>query len=281
MSLGISALGLLLGSLATLPVLCAQSLRVCADPGNLPYSDVQKQGFENRIAALIAKDLNEELHYFWFPQRENFFRKTINQGLCDVVMGVPVGMKGLETTRSYYRSSYVFVTRKDQNLRISSFDDPQLRSLKIGVHVLSEQGDSLPPVYALTSRGITKNLVGISIFGNLNEKDPSTDLLKAVADKQVDVAVVWGPLAGYFAQHSPVPLCLTPVVEGPREQSLPFHFEIAIGVRKGETALRDALDAELERRRGEIAEILQSYGVPQPNIPSSSSDIRKSEVCGY
>lgn len=253
----------------------AATIRVCADPGNLPYSDHQRQGFENQIADLLARDMHLDLQYFWFPQRENFFRKTIQQGLCDVVMGVPVGMKSLETTDSYYRSSYVFVTRRDRNLNISSFDDPRLRSLRIGVHVLSEQGDSLPPVYALTSRGITRNLVGFSIFGNLTEKDPQADLLNAVVDGKIDVAIAWGPLAGYFAQHSAVPLTLTPLQEDPTDRKLPFHFDIAIGVRKGDSVLRDSLNTELQHRHQEIAQILESYGVPQISTSSSSSDLKE------
>lgn len=253
----------------------AATIRVCADPGNLPYSDHQRQGFENQIADLLARDMHLDLQYFWFPQRENFFRKTIQQGLCDVVMGVPVGMKSLETTDSYYRSSYVFVTRRDRNLNISSFDDPRLRSLRIGVHVLSEQGDSLPPVYALTSRGITRNLVGFSIFGNLTEKDPQADLLNAVVDGKIDVAIAWGPLAGYFAQHSAVPLKLTPLQEDPTDRKLPFHFDIAIGVRKGDSVLRDSLNTELQHRHQEIAQILESYGVPQMSTSPSSSDLKE------
>lgn len=253
----------------------AATLRVCADPANLPYSDHQRQGFENQIAALVAQDMHLDLQYFWFPQRENFFRKTLQQGLCDVVMGVPVNMKSVETTDSYYRSSYVFVSRRDRNLNISSFDDPRLRSLRIGVHVLSEQGDSQPPVYALTSRGITRNLVGFSIFGNLTEKDPQADLLNAVVDRKIDVAVAWGPLAGYFAQHSPVPLTLTPLQEDSLDRKLPFHFDIGVGVRKGDSALRDSLNAELQHRHKEIAQILESYGVPQINTSTSSSDLKE------
>lgn len=261
--------------ITSLQTSCAAPLRVCADPSNLPYSDHERQGFENRIADLIARDMHQNIQYFWFPQRENFFRKTIQQGLCDVVMGVPAGMPSLDTTHSYYRSSYVFVTRRDRNLEISSFDDPRLHDLKIGVHVLSEQGDSLPPIYALTSRGITKNLVGFSLLGNLTEKAPQTDLLNAVIEKKIDVAIAWGPLAGYYAQHSTVPLTLTPIEKDSRNQSLPFHFDIAIGVRKGETALRESLNTELQRRHNEIIQILRSYGVPQLNASLSSSGLKE------
>jgi quinoprotein dehydrogenase-associated probable ABC transporter substrate-binding protein len=246
-----------------LPCFGATELRVCSDPNNLPYSNDQKQGFENQLAALIAKDLNMQVTYFWFPQREAFFRKTLNSGICDVVMGVPAGFDEADTTRPYYRSSYVFITRRERHLHITSFDDPRLRTLKIGVHILGEEDDSLPPVHAFTSRGIVRNLVGFSIFGNLNEKNPSAGLIKAVADGQVDVAVAWGPLAGYYIHHSPVPLEITPIESDPTLPALPFHYDIAIGVRHGDEALKQSLDAELVRRRVAIHSILTAYGIPQ------------------
>jgi quinoprotein dehydrogenase-associated probable ABC transporter substrate-binding protein len=248
---------------AGIPCLAATDLRVCADPNNLPYSNDQKQGFENQLAALIGKDLNMQVTYFWFPQREAFFRKTLNSGVCDVVMGVPTGIDEAVTTQPYYHSTYVFISRQDRHLHIVSFDDPRLRTLKIGVHILGEEDDSLPPVHAFTSRGIVRNLVGFSIFGNLNEKDPPADLIKAVEDGKVDIAVAWGPLAGYYTRHSTVPLEITPIEGDPKLPRLPFHFDIAIGVRPGDRALKNTLDAELVRRHAAIRQILNSYGIPQ------------------
>lgn len=238
-------------------------LRVCADPNNLPYSNEAQQGFENHLADLVAKDLGMRVSYFWFPQREKFFDQTLNGGVCDVVMGVPAGFDEADTTQPYYRSTYVFVTRRDRGLQIRSFDDPRLRQLKIGVHILGEQDDSLPPVHAFTSRGIVRNLVGYSIFGNLREKNPPADLIEAVADEKVDVAVAWGPLAGYFARRSAVPLELTPVDGDSLHPALPFHFDIAMGVRHGNTQLQRALSKEITRRRDAIQALLQSYGVPE------------------
>lgn len=275
MSSVISSTLILLGFCAGLSVPSAAVLRVCADPSNLPYSNHAREGFENRIADLIAEDLHQGIEYFWFPQRENFFRKTVSQGLCDVVLGVPVGISSVDTTHSYYRSSYVFVSRLDQNLKLSSLDDTRLRALKIGVHVLSEQGDSLPPVYALTSRGIVHNLEGFSLFGNLTEKEPQMRLLDAVVNRQVDVAITWGPLAGYYARHSSVPLRLTPIQGDSANPNLPFHFDIAIGVRKGESALKENLDAALQRRHDEIVSILRAFGVPQLSASASTNNPRK------
>jgi quinoprotein dehydrogenase-associated probable ABC transporter substrate-binding protein len=262
--------------------MCAVPLRVCADPNNLPYSSDQQQGFENRIADLIAKDLGMTLTYFWFPHREAFFRKTLNSRVCDVVMGVPPGFDEADATRSYYRSTYVFVTRRDRRLDMKSLDDPRLRTLRIGVHILAEQDDSLPPVHALISRGIVKNLVGLSIFGNLDEKDRSSDVITAVEQAKVDVAVVWGPQAGYISLHSPVPLEITPLSSDPLNPKLPFHFDIAIGVREGDLGLKETLDREVERRHADIENILRDYGIPQLALPAESARTTKkiSEAAG-
>jgi mxaJ protein len=249
----------------------ATTLRVCSDPNDLPYSNRQQQGFENIIAELIAKDMGMNVSYFWFPQREKFFKKTLNSGACDIVMEVPAGFDKADVTRPYYRSTYVFVSRRDRNLHIESFNDPRLKALRIGVHVLGEQSDSLPPVYSLTSRGIVRNLVGYSIFGNLAEANPSANLIEAVSKNDVDVAIAWGPLAGYFAQHSSVPLEVTPIESDPLHPALPLAFDIGMGVRHGDVALRDQLDKELIRRHAEIEQILRSYGVPQLSLAATAA----------
>jgi quinoprotein dehydrogenase-associated probable ABC transporter substrate-binding protein len=238
-------------------------LRVCADPNNLPYSNEQQQGFENKLAKLIGNDLGEHVAYTWYPQRSKFFRRTLDAGACDVVMGVPQGLDEAATTRPYYRSTYVFVSRRDRKLHINSFDDPQLRTLRIGVHVLGEADDSLPPVHALVDRGIVRNLVGFSIFGNLAESNPAADLIQAVVSKRVDLAVAWGPLAGYFSLRSETPLSISPVSRDPANPKLPLSFNIGMGIRPGDDLLKRQLDAEIERRKPEIRELLRSYGIPQ------------------
>lgn len=254
----------------------AATLRVCADPNNLPYSNQQRQGFENQIAELIAKDMGLEVEYFWFPQREKFFKKTLNGHVCDVVMGVPVGLEEAATTRPYYRSTYVFITRRASHLDISSVDDPRLRKIKIGVQILGDQNDNLPPVNALISRGIVKNLVGYSIFGNLNEQDPPADVIRALEHGEVDLAVVWGPLGGYFSRKSPVPLQITPVADDRTHPDIPFHFDIAIGVRANDTDLKETLNRELDRRRPEIERILRAYGIPQSAPPMETAKVAQS-----
>ena len=245
----------------------AATLRVCSDPNNMPYSNQQQQGFENRIAELIASDLGDKVEYFWLPQRAKFFSRTLNSRVCDVVMGVPLGFDDAATTSPYYRSTYVFVTRRASALHIRSFDDPRLRKLKIGVHVLGDEDDNVPPVNALLSRGIVKNLVGYSIFGNLNEKDPPADVVRALEEGKIDLAVVWGPLGGYFARSSKVPLDISPVPDDPSHPGIALHFDIAMGFRAQDTELKQTLDRELERRRPEIEQILNEYGIPLLPLP--------------
>ena len=258
---------LCLGSLAAS---AAPLLRVCADPNNLPYSDQQQKGFENQLATMIGNDLGMQVIYTWFPQRGSFFRKTLDAGKCDVVMGVPAGMAGIDTTQPYYRSGYVFVSRRDRNLNITSLDDPRLHQLRIGIHNLGDTDREAPPVQALTSRGVVSNLVGYNIFGrNLEEADPASDLIKAVEKGDVDLALVWGPIAGYFARLSPVPLVVSPIEDDSSNPNLPLSFDIAAGVRKEDDVLKQQLDSELQRRRTEIQRLLVSYGVPQLSLPQA------------
>lgn len=252
----------------------AQLLKVCADPNNLPYSNKQGQGFENKLAALVAKDFGLQISYFWFPQHDAFFRRTLNAGECDVVMGVPAGIDEADATEPYYRSSYVFVSRRDLKLKINSFDDPRLKTLRVGVNVLGNGEDSLPPVYALASRGIVRNVVGYSVFGaGLAQTDRAADLIHAVSENDVDVAIAWGPVAGYYARRSSVPLELTPVENDPAHPEMPLTFEIGIGVRQGNVALKQRLEAELKRRHSEILQLLRGYGIPQLNLAAPSSSL--------
>lgn len=236
----------------------ARELRVCADPDNLPFSNDAQQGFENRIAKLIATDLHASLIYVWQRMGRGFVRDYLNSGKCDLLIGVPVGFRPVLTTVPYYRSSYVFVTRKDSRLRLASLNDPALHGLKIGVQALDE--DYTPAATALARRGMQNEIVGFDSAG-----DDAESIMKAVAGGMVDTAIVWGPLAGYFAkQHAgTVRLQLTPVVPEVDPPNLPFTFSISMGVQKQNTQLKSELNVFIERREGEIHKILNHYGIPQ------------------
>jgi mxaJ protein len=239
------------------------ALRVCADPNNLPFSNQAGEGFENRIAQLIGADLGEPVEYKWWAQRRGFVRNTLNANDCDLVLGTTAGMEMLATTRPYYRSTYVFVTRRDRALNIQSFDDPRLKSLKIGVQLVGDDGVNTPPVHALENRGVKGNLVGYMVYGDYRDSTPASRIIDGVANGDVDVAVVWGPLAGYFARQAKVPLEVVPVSPKLDLPYLPFVFDIAMGVRRGDTTFKSRIESVIERRKPAIDSILASYGVPR------------------
>jgi mxaJ protein len=263
------------GSLALLFLGCAPSrpeaalreLRVCADPNNLPFSNSRQEGFENKLADLIARDLNAKVRYTWWAQRRGFIRNTLNAGDCDVVMGVPSSFELALTTNPYYRSTYVFVTRKDRKLDVRSFDDPRLRTLRIGVHLVGDDGANTPPVHALSARGVVGNVRGYMLAGDYARPNPPARLIEAVVKGEVDIAIAWGPLAGYFAKDPKVALRLVPVSPAIDLPFLPEVYDISMAVRRSDRNLRAELDGVLERERGAIASLLDDYGVPRVARP--------------
>jgi mxaJ protein len=241
-------------------------LRVCADPNNLPFSNEKQEGFENKLAALIAHDLGREVDYTWFAQRRGFFRHTLSAQQCDVVMGVPVASERALTTDPYYRSTYVFIARKDRNLHIRSINDPRLKTLRVGVQIIGDDYNNSPPATALSKRGAVNNIVGYTVYGNYLTPNPPARIVEAVAKGDVDVAIVWGPQAGFFAAQQKVPFEITPVqplADGP----LPFTFEISMGVRRSDAQLRTRLDRILHKHRQQIDRLLAEYHVPRINAP--------------
>ncbi|MBI4512482.1 MAG: quinoprotein dehydrogenase-associated putative ABC transporter substrate-binding protein [Gemmatimonadetes bacterium] len=236
--------------------------RVCADPNNLPFSNERREGFENKIAELIAAELNATVTYTWWPQRRGFIRNTLRQRVCDVVMGIPSSYELVLPTKPYYRSTYVFVYRKDKGFEIRSLDDPILRTVKIGVHVIGDDYANSPPAHALGTRNIVQNVVGYSVYGDYSEENPPARIVDAVAAGEIDVAIVWGPIAGYFAKRQSVPLELAPVTPTIDLPFLPFVYDISMGVRREDEALKAELEEVLDRKGAEIRKILEDYGVP-------------------
>jgi mxaJ protein len=241
----------------------AAPLRVCADPNNLPFSNARGEGFENHIATLVGAELHRPVEYTWWAQRRGFVRNTLNAHSCDLVVGTAAGMEMLVTTRPYYKSTYVFLSRHDRALGIRSFDDPRLRTLKIGVQLIGDDGVNTPPAHALANRGITRNVVGYTVYGDYRHSNPASHVVDAVVNREVDVAVVWGPLAGYFARMSPVPLDVVPVSPKMDLPYLPFVFDIAMGVRRGDTTFKRQIEDVIESRHTSIDSILAAYGVPR------------------
>jgi mxaJ protein len=237
-----------------------RQLRVCADPNNMPFSNARGEGLDNALARLVAHALDADLTYTWLPQRRGFVRNTLAAKRCDVMMEAPSGYGRAATTTPYYRSTYVFVTRKDRKLALRSFDDPALRDLRIGVQMVGDDYANTPPADALGRRGLGKNVVGYSVYGDYSSAQPLAPIVDAVVAGDVDVAIVWGPLAGWAAKHARVPLAIAPV---PRlDGRMPFVFDIGMGVRRGDRKLAEELDAVIAGHQREIAALLAQYGVP-------------------
>jgi quinoprotein dehydrogenase-associated probable ABC transporter substrate-binding protein len=241
--------------------LAAEPLKVCADPDNLPYSNADGSGFELRIAAVMADALKRDLHIVWQPLRRGFVRKTLGAAECELLVGVPEDFERVAATRPYYRSSYVLVTRRDDPAPLTGWSDPRLARLRIGVMLVGNDLAATPVGHALAQLGAAEHVRGFTVFGD----GPAAErMLQALANGELDAAMLWGPQAGYFAARSVVPMRVA-ALQPPAGLGMPFEFAIALGVRRGEAdkPLHEALNAALEQRRAEIDAILAEYHVPR------------------
>jgi mxaJ protein len=258
-------LGLLASAAALLATGSAASgddnkeLRVCGDPNNMPFSNEKLEGIENKVAEVVADELGWQVTYTWWPHQRGLVKRVLNTGRCDVLVGIPKGYDPVLWTKPYYRTGYVIVYRKDRVRRVSSLDDPILRRLKVGVQV------NTPPHDALGRRGIVgDNIVGYQLMydSNFHPEDYPGKMVEDLIAGRIDVALVWGPIAGYFQKKKKGgrSLKLVPIVDD--DPGARFAFDISMGVRKADKELRARLDEALARRHNDIAKILAEYGVP-------------------
>ena len=238
-------------------------LVACADPNNLPFSNRGGEGFENRLAQMIAADLHADLSYVWWAQRRGYVRNTLGEGRCDFWPGVASTVEMVATSRPYYRSSYMFVTRAKDGLSGLTLDDARLKRLRIGVQMVGNDAMNTPPAHALARRGIVGNVRGYMLYGDYTQPNPPARIVQAVARGDVDVALVWGPLAGYFAKSSPVPLRLEKVTPWFDDAQWPMAYDISVGVRKDDAPLLREIDGVLARRAADIRALLDRFGVPR------------------
>jgi len=250
---------LALGSCSLVP---QRTLTACADPNNLPFSNRAGEGFENKLAQMIASDLGAKLDYVWWAQRRGYVRNTLNEAKCDFWPGIASNVEMVATSRPYYRSTYMFVSRADANLKGLTLDDLRLKRLGIGVQMVGDDASNTPPAHALATRGIVANVRGYMLYGDYRRPNPPSAIIEAVVRKDVDVALVWGPLAGYFAAKSRVPLRLEPVTPWFADREWPMQFDVSVGVQKDDQKLLKAIDRVLVHRKGEIHRLLASYHVP-------------------
>jgi len=244
-------------------------LRVCGDPNNMPFSNEKLEGIENKIAAAVAKDLGWELEYVWWAHQRGLVRRVLNTERCDVLIGIPKGYDLVRWTKPYYRTGYVIAYVKDRVVGaadVRSLDDPRLKTLKVGVLV------NTPPHVALAERGIVDNVVGYQLMfdPNAHPEDYPGKAIEELLAGRIDVALVWGPIAGYFQKKKGASSLVLVPIEEPNGAAKGFTFEMSMGVRKADTALKTRLEQVLDRRRDEIRAILEEFGVPLLPLTASA-----------
>ncbi len=233
------------------------TLRVCGDPGNLPLSDINRAGFQNKIIELVAAEIGAQVHYFWRPYlMRGLTRQTFDTNDCDLLLDIPVGLDRTISTNPIYKTTYVLAYRSDKGLDFKSLDDPKLKDVKIGVFQTSGLRT------ALNRRGIISNvsLHVVSHNSDLNPINQPWQQVQQVLDGKLDVAGIWGPFAGWLKTMKGAPLVVQPV--NLWEDDVPLEFELAIGLRKVDWVLKYKLDLALEARRADIEKILRDFGVP-------------------
>ncbi len=232
------------------------SFRVCGDPGNMPFSNIKEEGFENKIADVIAKGLGTSATYFWRPYIERgMTRQTFETNDCDILMDVPAGYESALTTFPLYRSTYVFASRTDRGYDFSGLSDPLLKKLQIGVYELSALRQSL------ADHGIVNNVHvhEVTHDGDLVPEHQPWWQVQEVVDGKLDVAAVWGPFAGWVKAKG-APLTIQPT--NLMDDVIPMEFDIAIGVRKTDAITKYAIENVLKEHKAEIRKILEDYGIP-------------------
>jgi mxaJ protein len=229
--------------------------RVCADRDNLPYSNDQMEGFENRIAELIAKDLGKQVKYQFWYDRIGFVRNTLNAHRCDVIIGTVAGNDMMLTSKPYYRSGYVFVYKKSSGYNIKDWDSPDLRKAKIGVV------GQTPPTRPLNDKDLMGNARPYRIMRDLNL--PPSFMIDDLVKGDIDVAISWGPIAGYYAKKASVELVVVPAPEYEQENVHgKEYWNISVGVRKKDKERMAMIQEVLDRRQADIDKILDEYGIP-------------------
>ncbi|KQP92181.1 rare earth element methanol dehydrogenase accessory protein XoxJ [Methylobacterium sp. Leaf117] len=258
------ALALLLLSAGARPALAqslpdlvtTDTLRVCGDPGNMPFSQRKEDGFENKIAAIIADELKVKIRYYWLTQGPGFVRNTLGTGLCDLIIGSAAGGELVQHSNPYYRSAYTLVTRKGELDDVTRLDDPKLKGKSIGVI------GGTPPVNRMGEVGLINAMKAYAPYQldpSRKHQTVSAEVIADLAEKRIDAAILWGPAAGWLAKQSGVPMSVVPLLQEPDRP--PLTFRIALGVRLEENDWKRTLNTILRKRRTDIERVLRDYDV--------------------
>lgn len=259
---------LLLTAFAGLAALCAgpaqaqtadivdrSQLRVCADPGNIPFSNQKGEGFENKIAELLAKEMGVPVTYTWFPQAIGFVRNTLGAGVCDLVIGAAQGEELMQNTNHYYKSSYVLIVKADSELKdLQSLDDPRLQDKALGVIA------GTPPATIMAMNGLMGKARPYALMVDRRFDAPAEKMIADINSGEIAAGILWGPMGGYYAKQNGAPLAVIPLVhetKGPR-----MSYRITMGMRRNEQEWKHQMNELIAKKQNEINAILLSYGVP-------------------
>ncbi|MBG0794621.1 substrate-binding domain-containing protein [Methylocystis sp. H62] len=233
-----------------------KTLRVCADPNNLPFSNDKGEGFENRIAEFLAKKLGKDLAYTFYPGATGFVRNTLNAHLCDVILGMPQGNDLVQTTNPYYRTTYAIVTRAGSELDgLKTLDDPRLKEKPRRIGLVA----NTPPGNVLAMNGLMASVKPYALMVDTRVESSGAAMMHDLEKGEIDVALLWGPIAGYYAKQSSVKLNVTPLPETPGAR---MAFRIGFGVRHSDQNWKRELNTLIAQNKIELERILRDYGVP-------------------
>ncbi len=229
--------------------------RACADPRDLPFSNEAGEGFENKIAELLAHKLDKSVAYTFYPDATGFIRNTLNAHRCDVVLGIAQGVDIVQPTNPYYRTSYAAAYRQDGPLKgMESLSDPRLKTARIGIVA------GTPPATFLAENGLLGRIKSYALVVDTRYNSPTHEMMDDLEHGEIDVALLWGPIAGYYATKAKTPTSVVPLV---KEQGGPqMVFRIVMGVRHSDQNWKRALNKVISENQDEIQAILRSYGVP-------------------
>jgi quinoprotein dehydrogenase-associated probable ABC transporter substrate-binding protein len=229
--------------------------RACADPRNLPFSNEAGEGFENKIAELFARKLGKSVAYTFYPDATGFVRNTLNAHRCDVVLGIAQGDDIVQPTSPYYRTSYVVAYHQDGPLKgLDSLSDPRLKTARIGIVA------GTPPASLLAEKGLLGQIKSYALVVDTRFDSPTHEMMDDLERGEIDVALLWGPIAGYYAMKAKTPTAVVPLV---KEQGEPHMvYRVVMGVRHSDQNWKRSLNKLISENQGEIQAILRSYGVP-------------------
>ena len=230
-------------------------LRVCADPANMPFSNEKGEGFENKVAEIVADELKIPVEYTWFPQATGFVRRTLFAKACDVIIGFAQGDELVLNTNAYYRSTYALLYRPNSGLDgVESLSDPRLKGKKIGIVAGTPPGD------IMAQNGLMTLAKPYPLTVDRRFESPAERMIEDIRKGEIDAGVLWGPIAGYFASRGGEELVVKPLLKesaGPR-----MAYRITFGVRNGEDEWKRQLNQVIAKRQGDINAVLLKYGVP-------------------